>query len=188
MGQGGACGQRGVQRREVNAEILAITASIQREARRLQSIVAGGSIDEVSEPRRQRRKVVAGRILLRRPARERVPQHDVVRRVGIQADQTFTVLVAVDGVGIVASPGFAASIAAWRFPPALTVIVAADALRAVRSAIARDRPAVPSVFKAICSSCRNGNAPRRAIDAPLTRLEGMGVFLRSTAYGSVSLT
>src|SRR4029450_6762148 len=58
----------------------------------------------------------------------------------------------------IVSPGWAASIAACRLPPALTEIVAAvagDAPLPSRNAPARGRPTEPNFFKG-CSSCANG--------------------------------
>src|SRR6185295_179810 len=53
------------------------------------------------------------------------------------------------GSTMIVSPGFAASTAACRLPPALTVIIAAETPRANSRVMARDSPTAPNFFKRI---------------------------------------
>ncbi len=97
----GRC-HRGVQGREVDADVGAVGRGLRGQARRHQPVISRRNVHEISHPLRHRREVVARGVQLRLAAAEPVRADVGVWRVEIQADAAFAVLVTVDRVRVVA--------------------------------------------------------------------------------------
>src|SRR5438034_1195343 len=95
---GGGC----VDGVDVSADVRAVACGVFIRARTSKAIVAGREVNEADGIHR-RGEEVAGRVIARTPANDRVALYNVQRKVGLQSRQAFAGTAALDAV-VVARP------------------------------------------------------------------------------------